>query len=391
MMKRVLSVASIIFVFICIGAIFAQFVDTTSIWSYFQQLYHVFDNEGVLDVGSVPSGAAVYINNKFVGQAPLTEKLSGGMYDVKLILEGYQTFARRISVEKNNTATIQAKLSKEYGTLHITSTPSKAFVFLNGNRQGQLTPLELKLPLGTYTVKVIKDQFYSFEEIVILDSAQPATVTADLVRQVGRLILESIPSGAKAYIGNDLIGTTPLTQDKPVGKYVITLKKPSFRDKVIEANIAPDESLEIGVELAERAGSLKITTNPPGAEVHINDAYQGETPIRLEKKPGVYQVLIKKEAHREVNEELVIEDNITKNIHRDLDPVLGEFRIDSVPASAKVWLNSEYIGYTPIRSNIPPGIYTVRITKPGYRNFVEEIHIKEGTFTRLQPELEKER
>jgi hypothetical protein len=86
----------------------------------------------------------------------------------------------------------------------------------------------------------------------------------------------------------------------------------------------------------------------------------------------------------------VIEDNITKNIHRDLDPALGEFWIDSEPAHAKVWLDSEDIGYTPTRINKLPGIYTVRITKPGYKSYVEEIHIKEGALVQLKPVLEKE-
>ena len=55
-----------------------------------------------------------------------------------------------------------------------------------------------------------------------------------------------------------------------------------------------------------------------------------------------------KRNYREVSEEIVIEDNITKNIHRDLDPAVVEFRIDSEPSHAKVWLNSENMGYTPM-------------------------------------------
>lgn len=391
MIKQLLSLASIIFVVVCVGAIFLQFIELPSIWPYFDSLYHIFDNEGILEIESTPLGAAVYIDNKFVGHAPLTEELSNGTYDVKLLVEGYQTFARRITIEKQNTSVIRAKLSKEYGTLHITSTPSNATVFIDGKRQGQLSPLEIKVAQEKYFIKVVKDKFYSFEEEVFVEQGKMMTVEANLVRQVGRIVLETTPPGAKAYIGKDLMGTTPLTHDKPVGKYVITLKKTGFRDKVIEANIAPDETLEITVELTERAGALKVTTNPPGAEVHINDVYQGETPVRVETKPGLYRVLIKKSNYRELHEEIVIEDNITKNIHRDLDPALGEFRIDSDPPHAKVWLDSEDIGFTPITINKLPGIYTVRITKPGYKNYVNEIHIKEGAFIQLKPVLEKER
>ena len=393
MIKQLLALVSIIFVVVCIGALVFQFIDLPDmsfVWSSVKGLYRIFDREGVLEIDSNPSGAAVYIDNKFIGQAPLKEKLSNGTYDLKIMLDGYQTFARRIVIEKRNTSVINAKLSREYGNLHIASTPSNATVFLDGSRQGQLTPLEIQVSPGKYLVKVVKDKFYPFEEDVVVAQGKTMTVEANLVQQVGKVVLETTPPGAKAYIGNDVIGTTPLTHDKPVGKYVITLKKPGFRDKVIEVNLAPDESLPITVELAERMGALKVTTNPPGAEVHIGDAYQGETPLTVERKPGVYRVVIKKNNYREVSEEIVIEDNITKNIHRDLDPALGEFWIDSEPVHAKVWLDSEDIGYTPTRINKLPGIYTVRITKPGYKSYVEEIHIKEGALVQLKPVLEKE-
>jgi hypothetical protein len=391
MLKQVLALASIVFVLICIGAMVANFIDTSAIWAYVENVYHLFDHEGILNVDSTPTGAAVYLNNKFVGQTPLSKKISGGPYDVKLLLDGYETFARHIIIEKRQTSLVQAKLAKEYGILQINSTPTNATVFLDGKRQGQGTPLELKVPLGKYSIKVVKDQFYSFEDDVVVKAGSPTVVQGDLVRQVGRLILETTPSGAKAYIGEDLIGTTPLTHDKPVGKYVLTLKKPGFRDKVIEANLAPDESLDITVELSERSGSLNITTNPPGAEVHVNDAYQGETPISVQKKPGVYKVSIRKKQYRELNEEIVIEDNITKNIQRDLDPAIGQVRIDSTPSNAKVWVDGEDVGYTPIVLNKLEGNYKIRIAKPGYQNFEDEMSVGEGAFVQIKPELERER
>ncbi|MBD3308297.1 PEGA domain-containing protein [candidate division KSB3 bacterium] len=390
MIRHFLSLASIIFVVVCVGAIVGQFVDFPSVWAYVEDFYHIFDNEGTLEVVSTPEAAAVYLDNTFIGQTPLTTDVADGAYDVKIILSGYQTFARRIVVEKEHATTIHANLSQDYGALRVHSTPAKATVYIDGKRQGQLTPLEVQVTQGKYLVRVEKDRFYVYEEDVVVEQGKTMTVEADLVRQVGRVIVETVPPGAKAYIGNDLIGTTPFTHDKPVGKYVLTVKKPGFRDKVIEANIAPDESLDIRVELTERVGGLKVTTTPPGAEIHINEAYQGESPLRIEKKPGVYRVTIRKNNYRELQEEIVVEDNITKNVHRELDPILVEFRIDSDPSHAKVWLNSEDMGYTPARIHKEPGIYTVRITKPGYKNYAEEVHIKEGAFIQLKPVLEKE-
>ena len=394
MIKQLLSLASIIFVIICIGAIITQFVPFTSfgtsLWDFFTGLFDVFDNEGFLEIESTPEGASVYIDNTYIGQTPLKKGLEAGAYTVKIISSGYQTFARHIAIEKDNTAVIRAMLSKDYGALHIISTPSNATVYIDGKRQGKQTPFELKVSQGKYFVRVEKDRYYTYEEEVVVEQGKTMTIEADLVRQVGRLVIETNPPGAKAYIGSDLIGTTPLTHDKPVGKYVITLKKPRFRDKIIEANVAPDETLDIAVDLTERVGALKVTSNPPGAEVHINDAYQGETPLRIEKKPGVYNVTIRRKNYRDLHEEIVIEDNITKNIHRDLNRILVSVQIDSSPSDAKVWLNGEYVGFTPIKTNIPPENYTIRIVKPGYKNYVETVNVREGAFIQLSPVLEKE-
>ena len=394
MMKQLLSLASILFVIICVGAIIAQFAPVEFLWdsltNAFGSVGRIFNNEGELEIASNPNGAAVYIDNKFIGETPLKKKLAKGNYEVKVVLSGFQTYARHIAIEKNDNAIMHARLSKEYGALHINSTPSQAIVFIDGKRQGQLTPFELQLTPGRYSVRVEKDHFYLYEDEIVVEQGKTNTVEADLVRQVGRMVVETVPPGAKAYIGNDLIGTTPFTHDKPVGKYVITLKKDGFRDMIVEATIAADDTASESFVLIEKKGALKVTTNPPGAEVHINDAYQGETPIRIEKKPGEYRLVLRKKKFREMSEELVIEDNITKNIHRDLDPVIVEIRIESEPSHARVWMNGEDMGYTPVKLNKEPGNYAIRLTKPGFKNYVDEIRVQEGAFIQLTPVLEKE-
>ena len=82
MMKQLLSLASIIFVVICIGAIVAQFTPVEFLWNSFRHLIRgfvdVFNNEGALEVVSMPEGASVYIDNKFVGQTPLKKALANG-------------------------------------------------------------------------------------------------------------------------------------------------------------------------------------------------------------------------------------------------------------------------------------------------------------------------
>lgn len=204
MLKQLLSLTSIIFVIICLGGIFVQFVPVPSfgaLISGIPEFFAIFDNKGILEVESIPEDAAVYINDTFIGQAPVKKELTNGLYEVKAILSGYQTYARRITLEKNATAVVRATLSKEYGSLHIGSTPSNAHVYLDGKRQGQLTPLELQVSPGKYFVRVEKEHFYSYEEEVVVEQGNTFILEADLIRQIGGMVIETQPPGQKRILG----------------------------------------------------------------------------------------------------------------------------------------------------------------------------------------------
>jgi hypothetical protein len=234
-------------------------------------------------VASNPTGAAVYIDNRFIGETPLKTTLAKGSYDVKVVLSGFQTYARHISIEKNDNAAMHARLSKEYGSLHLTSSPSQATVYIDGKRQGQLTPFEVQLSPGKYAVRVEKDRFYLYEDEIFVEQGKTKTLEADLVRQVGKMVIETVPPGAKAYIGNDLIGTTPFTHDKPVGKYVITLKKDGFRDMIIEATIAADNTASESFILIEKKGCQRISV-PRQAEYRHQNLKTDRWPDSFGKK-----------------------------------------------------------------------------------------------------------
>lgn len=390
-MRRFLAVISVGFVLVCITALVDRFADFGKIFSYLWAFYGYFDNKGTLRITSSPSNASVYLNNTYVGKTPFMEKLAEGEYDVKLLLKGYRTYARKVQINKKQTAFIDAELSEQRGKVEIKTAPPKAVVYIDGVKLDKVTPVVIEKPPGEYELKIVKDQYYVDRRPVIVQDDTTSEVEVNLIPQVGKLVITSEPSEAKVYIDDKFVGITPLTHDKPVGKYKLVLKKEGFRDHVGEAVLVADEVLEINVTLKEKTGILDILTNPPGAEVHINDVYYGETPLKKELKPGPYELTLKKSKYRTLTETIVVEDLVTKKIQRELTPEVGEVRIESNPPSAKVFLEGEDIGYTPISLNKPPGIYKLRVIKPGYKHFVVDIQVSDGRSTRIDAQLEKEK
>ena len=63
---------------------------------------------GSAAIASEPTGADIYIDNKFVGQTPSTLRLAAGSHHVEVRLQGKQTWERDLDVLKDSQLTLHA-------------------------------------------------------------------------------------------------------------------------------------------------------------------------------------------------------------------------------------------------------------------------------------------
>ena len=112
-----------------------------------------------LKICSDPSGAEVYINEKYRSITPLDLLLNEGTYKLKIKKEGYKPYLEKITIRKGDSEPINIILEPEtppqFGILSIGSNPADAVAYLNGEYKGQ-TPLRLRLNAGNYEVKITK-------------------------------------------------------------------------------------------------------------------------------------------------------------------------------------------------------------------------------------------
>jgi serine/threonine protein kinase len=73
---------------------------------------------------------------------------------------------------------------------------------------------------------------------------------------------------------------------------------------------------------------------------------------------------------------------------REVTPLKGKLAIHP-ERWAKVYINSEYKGETPLKLELSAGFYTVELKKEGYQVFKKTVEIKPNKTTLLQPKLEK--
>jgi hypothetical protein len=145
-----------------------------------------------------------------------------------------------------------------------------------------------------------------------------------------------------------------------------------------------------------------VTSEPKGASIYLDNKWLGTTPLLIEGlEDGTYCIRLKKAEYIDFEGEFTIPSKDIGFINASLilarmdrkeekvSPPTGTLIIDSVPTNAKVYLNDQLKGVTPlVLKDFPAGTYDLKVSEAGYFSFNKKILIKETETKRINVKLE---
>ncbi len=142
------------------------FVEAGEEFSY--DLSKAQEKVGVIIIHANVSDYKLYINGTLV-DSTTPAVLPMGEYDLVILKNGYLEWSHHVNLDQN-TVTVNAELQKDiqYGTLTITAGCDGAQVYINGEAYG-IAPMQVNLPYGSYSVRVEKDGYDTFEQTVYIN------------------------------------------------------------------------------------------------------------------------------------------------------------------------------------------------------------------------------
>lgn len=185
----------------------------------------------------------------------------------------------------------------------------------------------------------------------------------------------SDPEEADVYINSEKKIKTPGSVWLLPGQYDLKLSKKGYISTTQKLDIVQTKKMEFSYKLVENCGYLRLKVTPSQAQILINDEdYTGKTYIKL--KPGHYKLVAKLSQYTDQSWEFDIsfEQVINKNIELIGSGGTISFKID--PSDAIVRVNEEILGGS--TKTLPPGDYTIVVSKDGYESLTEVITIKAG-------------
>jgi serine/threonine protein kinase len=161
---------------------------------------------------------------------------------------------------------------------------------------------------------------------------------------------------------------------------LITVTGYLFYDKVLgggeklqenSAQIAAPTSQEAPV-LTPQSGLMVINSVPEGADVYIDNKYEGITPIKQEILPGTYKIRIKKGPdYKEIADEMKVKAGETSSKHYALDAAYF-LEIKTIPDGAEVSIGGDYKGKTPLKLELASSKCRLKIEKGREYSSIDE-------------------
>jgi formylglycine-generating enzyme required for sulfatase activity len=168
---------------------------------------------------------------------------------------------------------------------------------------------------------------------------------------------------------------------------VVEVSADEFEAKTIHINTTTASTL--AVTLTPSPGTLVATTTPsyPETQWLINDEliHIGESLDEHRLPPGEYALRILHKYYQPIDTTIVVLRAQSQQRNWPLTPITGSLNLNTLPVSARVEINGEDIGATPLTVDKPAGEYTINIIAGDYENINEQAEI-----TYSQPEVNRQ-
>jgi len=353
------------------------------------------------------AGADVYFDGEYVGTTAYSGTLDVPVYttgtpytNIRVERSGYQTYTGKLPGEPTKGAIADVYVTLQpvetVGSIHVTSNPSGAAIYLNGNYRG-VAPLTIKdLAPGTYTLEADRSGYQSDRTTITVRAGKQSDFQFTLtpIPQYGSVSITSNPSGAFVYMDGVYKGRTPLTLSSVSAKaHNIELDLAGYYDWKTTVSVAAGVTRYVNAQMApipsETTGRIDVVSSPAGADVYLDGVHQGKTtspgPFTVSNvRVGTHTVKIGMAGYQDYTTTVDVRGATTSYVSAALQPApvsaTGSIAVTSSPTGAEIYIDNAYKGITPLTvDGVAAGTHAVRVALAGYSDWSTSVQVGAGS------------
>jgi hypothetical protein len=233
-----------------------------------------------LKITSKPSGAEVYIDGKLLlAETPLKVRLSSGIHSLQIDHKNYKTISEKFVSIEGKTKRLDYILEPAFGYLNITTKPTGARVFRDGEPIG-ITPLnKIQVRSGEqHMIQIEHPESEKYAQTLSIQKNEIKNINIALPLKSATVFITTEPLDVDVYINGKFKAKTPL---KPIilnpGSYNLKFVKKGYEEEIKSFELKGGEKRIVDTVKLFRLPKLKITSEPSGADIYVDGDYFGKT------------------------------------------------------------------------------------------------------------------
>jgi len=307
---------------------------------------------GSLIVTSSPVGAMVTVDGSMGQQAPWTyDAIPSGSHVVRAFLSGYQPYLTMVNVPPGGTITVNAPLTplSRVGALQVKSSPGGADIYVDGFYSGSTATTVGNLAAGSHFVTLRLAGYKEWLGTIEVPENSLAFLDAQLevasAVTTGDILVFSDPPGASVFHDGVYQGTTQsgdaldLTGILP-GSHTLLFQLQGYQDytspvEVQAGAVSRVNAVLIPAKNPPQSGTLLVSSNPQGANIFLDNACVGITPLTIPSvNAGNHTLLLRLPGYVDYSTLLTISPGQAVQVQAALAPVATPTGMDILPLAA---------------------------------------------------------
>lgn len=305
------------------------------------------------------SQATVYVD-KANGAEALKNgmKLGSGQHTVRVIHSKYKPYERTVTISDGETSSLTVNLDANFSTVTL-RVDDDAEIYVNGERVGERSWTG-DLEAGDYLIECRKQNHRNSQlQKTITDNMSGAVVQLVPPAPInGRLVVSSVPSGAKILIDGKEMGDTPMQLLAIlIGNHTLRLEKEGCAPLAKTITIEEGKTLTLN-ETLDTGRSVVVKTDRSGDKIYVDGDFVGETPRETPLGFGHHTIRVVRNGVK-VEKEVDIKES-TRN---GLDLVFEFGRLITIRTDHDgdvVMVDGNRVGYSPVNVDLPEGRHNIR-------------------------------
>ncbi len=317
--------------------------------------------------------------------------LRQGDYQVQASAPGYYDLDARLTVGGDRNQLHHFQLSKLPGLVTFETDPVGAEVAIDGIISGSTPTEPLEVPAGSRQITFSAPRYQPLALLVDINGKhEPQTVSGTLTPNWAEVTLVTEPAGARIFLDDEPTGAvTPATIEVLAGEHEVRLKLAGHREHRQRILVAAEEKIALPTfTLRQADGLINVTTQPAGAGVTLNGAFQGESPLELAVRSGAsYRIQVFKAGYQSAQRTINLGSGEERDLTINLARQMGDVHVTVEPPEAEIFINGQRRGSASTTLSLPTVAHDLAVRLDGYAGYQTSITPKSGLVQEVKVRL----